>query len=214
MSAALSRTSWAWSGCWHSGQAIHVLVEPKDVPEELTISVELDVVVLDPLPDEGDPAQLIAGGIGEGSDFHVTHGYYPDGMTLDEAVLPSGWEGRLRSLDVHRLDHPDAPAKLFAPELADLCASKLGANRNKDRAFVKTVVASGLVDADVVLERCRLLPFGPARDTATAVAERIADGAGAALTDEEQRVAPEVERPLALPSRIALRARRKNADER
>jgi hypothetical protein len=195
-------------------QAIHVLVEPEDVPEQLTGSVELDVVVLDAVPGQVEPAQLIAGALGEASDFHVTHGYYPDGMTLEEAVLPSGWEGRLRSLDVHRVDRPDVPAKLYAPELADLCASKLAANRSKDRAFVKTAVASGLVDAHVVLDRCRLLPAGPAHDTAVAVAERIADGTATALTEDEQRLAPGEEPPRSLPSRIALQARRKHDDTR
>jgi hypothetical protein len=193
-------------------QAIHVLVEPEDVPEQLTASVELDVVVLDTLPGQPDPAQVIAGAIGEGSDFHVTYGYYPDGMTLDEAVLPSGWEGRLRSIDVQRLGYPDAPAKLYAPELADLCASKLAANRSKDRAFVKTVIASGLVAADVVLGRCRLLPAGPVRDATVALAEALADGTSTALTDEEQRLAPDVESPRNLPSRITLQPRRKNND--
>ena len=36
-------------------QAIHVLVEPEDVPEQLTTSVELDVVVLDTLPRSARP---------------------------------------------------------------------------------------------------------------------------------------------------------------
>jgi hypothetical protein len=96
-------------------------------------SVELDVVVLDVLPGQGDLAQQISGAIGEGSDFHVTQGYYPDGMTLDEAVLPVGWEGRLRSLNVHRVSFPEAPATLYAPELTDLCASKLAANEQGPR---------------------------------------------------------------------------------
>lgn len=195
-------------------QAIHVLVEPEDVPEELMGSSELDVVVLDTLPGQGDLAQQISGAIGEGSDFHVTHGYYPDGMTLDEAMLPSGWEGRLASIDVHRLDRPETPAKLFAPELADLCASKLAADRSKDRAFVKTVIGEGLVGADVVLERCRLLPDGPAREAAVTVAERIVNGASTARTGEERRVAPDVERPQTLPSRVVLQARRKSEDTR
>jgi hypothetical protein len=195
-------------------QAIHVLLEPGEVPEQLVASVELDVVVLDTVPGQGEPAQLISGAIGEGSDFHVTHGYYPDGMTLDEAVLPSGWEGRLRSLDVHRSDHPETPATLYAPELADLCASKLAANRNKDRAFTKTIVAAGLVGATDVLGRCQLLPAGPAREAAVAVAERIADGTSAALTEDEQQFAPSVERPRSLPSRVALQARRGNDSPR
>jgi hypothetical protein len=76
-------------------------------------------------------------------------------------VLPVGWEGRLRSLNVHRVSFPEAPATLYAPELADLCASKLAANLSKDRAFTKVVVAAGLVDADEVLERCKMLPGRP-----------------------------------------------------
>lgn len=183
-------------------QAIHVLLEPEEVPEQVVGSVELDVVVLDALPGQGDLAQQITGAIGEGSDFHATHGYYPDGMTLDEAVLPVGWEGRLRSLNVHRVSLPEAPATLYAPELADLCASKLAANRSKDHAFTKIVVTAGLVDADEVLERCKMLPAGPAREVAVATAERIVDGTSTDLTEDEQRHAPTVERPSNLPSRV------------
>ena len=189
-------------------QAIHVLLEPDEVPEQVMGSVELDVVVLDALPGQGDLAQQISGAIGEGSDFHVTHGYYPDGMTLDEAVLPVGWEGRLRSLDVHRVSLPEAPATLYAPELADLCASKLAANRSKDRAFTKVVVVEGLVHADEVLERCKMLPAGPAREVAVAAAEGIADGTATDLTEDEQRHAPSVESSSDRPSRVSLQARR------
>ena len=133
--------------------------------------------------------------------------YYPDGMTLDEAVLPAGWEGRLRSLNVQRVSLPEAPATLYAPELADLCASKLAANRSKDRAFAKVVVAERLVDANEVLERCKLLPAGPAREVAVATAQRIADGTSTDLTADEQLHAPTVERPSNLPSRAFLQAR-------
>lgn len=194
-------------------QAIHVILEPEEVPAQVVGSVELDVVVLDVLPGQGDLAQQISGAMGEGSDFHVTHGYYPDGMSLEEAVLPVGWEGRLRSLIVQRVSFPEAPATLYAPELADLCASKLAAGRSKDRAFAKVVVAAGLVAADEVLERCRLLPAGPARDGAVATAERIADGTSADMTEDEQQHAPNVERPRTLPSRAFLDARRGDATE-
>ena len=189
-------------------QAIHVILEPEDVPDQVVASVELDLVVLDTLPGQGDLAQQISGTIGEGSDFHVTHGYYPDGMTLDEAVLPAGWEGRLRSLHVHRVSHPEAPATLYAPELADLCASKLAANPRKDRAFTKIVVAEGLVDVDEVLARCKMLPAGPPREVALATAERIADGTSTDPTADEQRHAPTVDNPSNLPSRALLEARR------
>lgn len=40
---------------------------------------------------------------------------------------------------------------------------------------MQTVIAAGLVTDDAVLERCRLLPAGPARDAAVALAERIAE---------------------------------------
>jgi hypothetical protein len=45
-------------------QAIHVLLEPEEVPEQVAGSMELDLVVLDVLPGQGDlanrsPAQSV-----------------------------------------------------------------------------------------------------------------------------------------------------------
>ena len=60
-------------------------------PNELLVSIEADVFSL------RDPADsdLIDGSIGEGSAFHQTFGYYAHGVSVETAVLPSGWQDRL-----------------------------------------------------------------------------------------------------------------------
>ena len=67
-----------------------ILGQFPDAPPELTRSMEADLY---PLLDPGR-ADDIDGAIGEGSQFHDTHGYYAQGVGPETAVLPSGWRER------------------------------------------------------------------------------------------------------------------------
>lgn len=156
-------------------QAVLGVVEEDAIPEEALRSVELDVVVVDAHP--GNPAQQIAATIGEQSPFHVEYGYFADGMTIEEAALPKGWEGRLRTVEATRATDPDVPVQILCPELHDLCASKLSRGAGKDIGFVKVLVRAGLVDTDLLIERCRALPeTALGRTRAISVAESIGSG--------------------------------------
>jgi hypothetical protein len=68
-----------------------VLGQFPQAPDELLVSIEADVFSL------RDPADndLIDGSIGEGSPFHQTFGYYAHGVSVETAVLPTGWRDRL-----------------------------------------------------------------------------------------------------------------------
>ena len=61
-----------------------------------TMSAEADIYPLQ-APELSD---RIDGAIGEGSQFHETHGYYAQGVGPETAVLPAGWLQR-----VHRVQN-------------------------------------------------------------------------------------------------------------
>jgi hypothetical protein len=68
-----------------------ILGEHPSAPEELRQSVEVDVAPKNS-PERVDE---IDGALGELSQFHQTHGFYVHGVSLETAVLPEGWKGRV-----------------------------------------------------------------------------------------------------------------------
>ena len=96
-----------------------------------------------------DDAELIDGTIGEESPFHRTFGYYAHGVGPETAVLPEGWKERLVPLRTPGT----GGATGLCLEVHDLAVSKLVAGREKDLAFVMTLLQHGLASAAVVRER-------------------------------------------------------------
>jgi hypothetical protein len=74
-------------------QAILASFDENRLPLDAIRSMEADVLPLDD-PD-GSKADLIDGVLGELSWFDETHGCHGDGVSIDTAVLPEGWESRL-----------------------------------------------------------------------------------------------------------------------
>lgn len=137
-------------------QAILGTFDDPDLPPEATRSVEADIVFFDD-PD-ADKADMVDGAIGEESEFHRTHGYYGQGVTLSTAVLPEGWQDR-----VVRFPREDAaPSTASCLEIYDIAAAKLVAGREKDFEYVTALVAAHLVDVEVLRQRCELIPGPPA----------------------------------------------------
>jgi len=122
-----------------------------NAPEGLRASTEIDMQAKN-LPER---TENIAGALGEDSQFHATHGFWVDGVLIEVAKLPAGWENRTIPVS-----HPVGTRGNTGHclEAHDLAASKLAANRQKDREFVTILLAEGLVDADVLLERIATLP--------------------------------------------------------
>jgi hypothetical protein len=126
-----------------------------DAPEELLRSMELDVYPL------RDPARadLIEGGIGEGSPFGATFGYYAHGVGPETAKLPAGWEARLV-----RVQNANTDQKIgYCLEPHDMAASKLVAAREKDKPFVAAMLRHGLISGQVLAERIATLALEPER---------------------------------------------------
>ena len=138
-----------------SQSIIGVVSEP---PGVLGASMEADIVALD-APDLTD---LVEGAIGELSMFHETFGYYAQAVGLDTAILPDGWDKRLKSIQ-----SPASSAVGLALDPADLAVAKLAAGREKDRPFVAALFAYRFADPAVVRARiqevpaARLMAYGP-----------------------------------------------------
>ena len=103
-----------------------------DAPEELTVSMEADVYPLND-PEKSD---LIDGTIGELSPFHEQFGYYAHGVGPKTACLPSDW--RERAVKVSN-DNTGGVTGI-CPSPVDLSVSKIAAGRDKDFAFVSTML--------------------------------------------------------------------------
>jgi hypothetical protein len=121
-----------------------------DAPESLRASIEVDVQAKN-LPEMTD---LIDGSLGLESQFHVTHGFYVHGVSIEAATLPRGWAKR-----TVEVSDPIATrgCKGLCLEAHDLAVSKLVAYREKDRTFVATLLVEKLIDGTVLLERIGLL---------------------------------------------------------
>lgn len=127
-----------------------------NAPEELTRSMEADVFP----KDAPERSIVIDGAIGELSLFHNTFGYYAHGVDETTATLPAGWRDRLVKVDT-----PGTMGAIgWCLEPHDLAVSKLVAGREKDVAFVRTMIREKLVAPEVIRQRLATTPqLQPAR---------------------------------------------------
>jgi hypothetical protein len=148
-----------------------ILAARPESPESLLRSCEADLFTLRDPKD----ADLIDGSIGEGSPFHETFGYYAQGVWLDTATLPTGWQDRLIAIcnENTRL----VTARCLEPH--DLAVSKLVAGREKDIDFLSEMLLHGFIKDDILLDRVDQLNI-PASDKSMAIERwrRIAKGLG------------------------------------
>ena len=112
--------------------------------------MEADITTLD---DDERRSDLIDGNIGEGSRFHETFGYYAQGVSLRDAILPSGWRDRLVVLESERT----RPGRGWCLDPYDCVASKLAAGRAKDYEFATALVKAGLIKIAMLSKRIELL---------------------------------------------------------
>lgn len=138
-------------------QAILAAYPETELPPEATVSIEADIVFLvDGAEEDGaeEKADQVDGAIGEASMFHSQFGYYGQGVGLSTATLPEGWQERVVSFEWG--DTGAAEAVCLEPH--DLVLAKLVAGREKDYEFADALIASGLVDPEVLLDRVDDLP--------------------------------------------------------
>lgn len=128
-----------------------ILGQFPDAPLSLLSSVEADVIP----KNRPELAELVEGSIGEGSLFHDIFGYYGNGVGLDTAVLPAGWEQRLVKIQ----NENTMGAIGWCLDVHDLVLSKYVAGREKDLAFNLEVIRRGYADRNLLLERVDGLPL-------------------------------------------------------
>jgi Nucleotidyltransferase of unknown function (DUF6036) len=133
-------------------QSILGSFEETDLPSEATASIEADIAFLDD-PDR-QKADRVDGAIGELSAFHNTNGVYAEGVHIDTAILPIGWQDRLVGWDL-KSSQPASPHFL---DPHDLAVAKLAAGREKDTDFVSALIRVGLLDVAVIRRQVALLP--------------------------------------------------------
>lgn len=115
------------------------------------MSIEVDV---DP-KNRPELVDQIDGALGEGSQFHQTHGFYVHGVSIETAILPRGWQGRTKRVQ----GSTTGDSIGFCLEAHDLAASKLAAFRERDREFVRLLLREKLVDRNRLNRMINLLPL-------------------------------------------------------
>lgn len=81
------------------------------------------------------------------------YGFYVHGLTIDATALPRGWERRAIVLRNEGTRGYEGRCL----EAHDLAASKLAAFRDKDRDFVRTLLAERLIRTPKLMLRVRQL---------------------------------------------------------
>jgi hypothetical protein len=142
-----------------------VLGQFPDAPKKLLASREADVYPRN-RPERGIE---IEGGIGEGSYFDATYGYYAHAVGPKTATLPEGWEQRL----VEIRNENTGGASDWCLEIHDLLLSKSVAARGRDWDFVEEAVRLGLARPAELRRRLVDLPVSDAR---RAEIGRVVDG--------------------------------------
>lgn len=121
-------------------------------PGELLRSREADLC---PWPDADErKIDLIDGVLGEGSTFDDTFGYYAQGVGLNTAVLPMGWQSRLLRIQTQATGGMIG----WCLDPGDLFLSKLHANREKDRDFCLSMLSYRLINPAELQDRVAQMP--------------------------------------------------------
>lgn len=117
------------------------------LPKDVMLSVEVDVMAThDP---DGSKALRLNGAIGEWTRFDESYGYYAEGVEDGLCRFPEAWRERLLPVESPATNGVTG----LCVEPHDLCASKLLAGRDKDLKYVASLVRSGHVKVDVLIER-------------------------------------------------------------
>lgn len=100
-------------------------------------------------------AEKIEGVLGEGSEFHLSNGFYAQGVGPETAVLPLGWEERLWKVQNGNTDSFIG----WCLDVDDLFISKAAAARPKDQDFCVGLLRRGHVTLERALELAPTMPL-------------------------------------------------------
>lgn len=134
-----------------------ILGSHKNLPPEMLYSMEADLYPAD----APEKAIEVDGGIGEGSMFQETFGYYAHGIGPETAKCPSGWQARLVVLELSSASGARITAECLEPH--DLVLSKCVAGRERDWEFAESALRAGIVEIETLRSRADSLPIDKAR---------------------------------------------------
>jgi Nucleotidyltransferase of unknown function (DUF6036) len=127
-----------------------------ELPPEATGSIEVDTAFLS---DPGDAkSDLVDVNIGELSEFHEEYGYYPQGVSINTGVFPTGWRDRLVTYKTQDTE----PGRGLCLEPHDCILGKLVRFEEKDVDFATALVRAGLIELNILADRVETLPTDPA----------------------------------------------------
>lgn len=117
-----------------------------NAPVDLLTSIEVD---LQP-KNKPESTEAVDGPLGELSSFHAAFGFYVHSYPISSIKLPLRWEDRLIKVvdDIGREGFVG-----YCLEPHDLAASKLVADREKDRDYVRTLLVEELIDPAELIRR-------------------------------------------------------------
>ena len=91
--------------------------------------------------------------------FHETFGFYAQGLTIEAAILPTGWKQRL----VRYVSPATNGVVAWCLSLEDLFVSKALAGRPKDLEFCRSLIEDALVNVDEVVLLIETTQASPAK---------------------------------------------------
>lgn len=126
-----------WAGKPHRGKP------PRAWPGVFTLSTEADII---PIHNDDRKSDLIDGTLGEESYFHKSFGYYAQGVSVEAARAPEGWQARC-----YPLESPNTNGIIgHCMHPADLFLAKAMAGRPKDVPFLDAMIEHGLVQEKTI----------------------------------------------------------------
>ncbi len=134
-----------------------VIAIQRHIPVAMMLTAEIDLYA-DGLADPEPISDLIDASIGEGSRFHLTFGYYGDGVSPGTAIMPEDWRSRASDYTT-----TDGAVTAICPSAADIAVAKLCAWREKDRDWLRAAVDAGIAPLAAIeaLARAALPPAAP-----------------------------------------------------
>ncbi|MGK9450332.1 DUF6036 family nucleotidyltransferase [Acidithiobacillus caldus] len=111
---------------------------PRAWPQIFTLSTEADII---PIDNDENKSNIIDGTIGEDSYFHKSYGYYAQGVSMETAKAPDGWQHRC--FPIRNSNTTNIVGYCMHP--LDLFIAKSIANREKDSLFLDAMIEHELV---------------------------------------------------------------------
>ena len=100
---------------------------------------------------------------GFGSNFHVTFGFYIDGVDEQTAILPSDWKARAVRIVI---EDENRKITAIAPSVDDLIVAKLARLDEKDKRFIAIWHQARPLDLRRILSLIDLTSLDPSRKRA------------------------------------------------